>query len=773
MSSTTPPNPPLGRTPPGGPNGPFMVRRRPKPADPLVRPKKRPIPRPAAPGQPQPQGQQPQGYGQGQVRPTTANGTSTLPLQPPRHQPLASTLPQPKPIPSADDLTTNGFSGPLLSETYSDYPLVTTKRALREGLRHHIAKLISKKSVDPRDESQFTRPVRLQRRDPRATTTAPAGNEKEDANPRRGFRDPYAGLTEAERQEMEAKKEARAKEREDNLAQIAPSVNSGPKKVNAPKQRTQQVFKSIITPEEAAKSQIKYEEALPWHLEDFDNKNIWVGKYEAAMSETYATFVLERSGKMRMIPIDKWYKFTAKNQFKVLTIEEAEKHMARKIRDPRWFMEKEQARAQERELQRYARQRKIYTGQSRNAPVTDRFEGDDMDFDEDRFADDEEHVGLFDDDEDAKTAEKRIKQDQLKANIFDLKDEKDYDEEEHLEKKQKEDLKSFGKQVRKALQRREKNFDYSSGSDANPYSDDESTDESELERQKEEQKKSEEDPKRKDNQTDKPSGTSTKGSNTPSGRPKHTDPLKRAQAAARKRPGSPNLSDASGTDSSRKKPKNKHLSAQISNSQPTSRPISPVPQAQRKSSGTANANDTTPSTAQTATGAKKRIRTGPGKAGSASDVEKAANSGAEMSDSTMAKRMKLNVPGAKSKTGTPIGSRAGSPTPAGKAVTGSRASSPESSRGISTPSGSGSRRGSVSGANPSAGAPPPSSFPTASEIHAAIPASGILSNDLLRMFRSRLGNSRENHRRFIGIVKDVSVFGKEDKLLRPGVIKEA
>lgn len=47
----------------------------------------------------------------------------------------------------------------------------------------------------------------------------------------------------------------------------------------------------------------------------------------------------------------------------------------------------------------------------------------------------------------------------------------------------------------------------------------------------------------------------------------------------------------------------------------------------------------------------------------------------------MAKRMKLNVPGAKSKTGTPIGSRAGSPTPAGKAVTGSRASSPESSRG--------------------------------------------------------------------------------------------
>ncbi|KAF3480998.1 transcription initiation factor IIF subunit alpha [Arthroderma uncinatum] len=769
--SSTPPNPPLGRTPPGGPNGPFMVRRRPKPADPLVRPKKRPIPRPMVPGQNHGQGQ---GLGLGQARPSTTNGTSTLPIQPPRPQTSAPS--QPKPIPSADDLTTNGFSGPLLSETYSDYPLVTTKRALREGLRHHIAKLVSKKSVDPRDESQFTRPVRLQRRDPRATaSTTPAANDKEGENGRKGYRDPNHGLNEAEREELEAKKEARAKEREDNLAQIAPSASSGPKKTNAPKQRTQQVFKSIVTPEEAAKSQIKYEEALPWHLEDFDNKNIWVGKYEAAMSETYATFVLESSGKMRMIPVDKWYKFTAKHQFKALTIEEAEKHMAKKIRDPRWFMEKEQARAQERELQQYARQRKIYTGQTRTAPATDRFEGDDMDFDEDRFADDEEHVGLFDEDEDAKTAEKRIKQDQLKANIFDLKEEKDYDEEEHQEKKHKEDLKSFGKQVRKALQRREKNFDYSSGSDANPYSDEESTDESELERQREEQKKLDEDPKRKENQSDKPSGSSTKGTNTPSGRHKHSDPLKRAQAAARKRPGSPNLSDASGTDTSRKKPKNKHLSTQLSTSQPASRPISPAPQGQRKVSGANNANDGS-STGQAAAGAKKRIRNGPARAGSASDVERAAASGAEMSDGTLSKRLKLNMQGVKSKAGTPMGSRAGSPTPAGKAMGGSRASSPESNRvltylGISTPLGSGSRRGSVSGTNVAAGAPP-ASFPTATEIHAAIPATGILSNDLLRMFRSRLGNSRDNHRRFIGIVKNVSVFGKEDKLLRPGVVKE-
>jgi transcription initiation factor TFIIF subunit alpha len=45
--SATPPNPPPGRTPPGGPNGPLLKMRRPKAADPLVRPKKKPLPRPA------------------------------------------------------------------------------------------------------------------------------------------------------------------------------------------------------------------------------------------------------------------------------------------------------------------------------------------------------------------------------------------------------------------------------------------------------------------------------------------------------------------------------------------------------------------------------------------------------------------------------------------------------------------------------------------------------------------------------------------------------
>ncbi|PGG97297.1 transcription initiation factor TFIIF subunit alpha [Blastomyces parvus] len=725
MSSTPPNPPPPARAPPGQPGPPMRVRR--LKVDPLVRPKQRRIPRPPGQGQP----------GAGPV----ANGRvgSPRPLPPqaaPR--PAAPTKPT---IPSADDLTVNGFSGPLLSETYVDYPLITTKRAWREGFKYHVAKFASKKNIDPRDESSFTRPVRLQRRDPRASNTGPAA-DRDDQPPRR-----HGELNEAEREELEAKKAAREKERAENLAQIAPSAAMAQKKANAPKPRTQQVFKSKMTPEEIAKARIKYEEALPWHLDDFDNKGTWVGNYEAAMSETYAMFVLQNDGKIRMVPLDKWYKFTTKTPFKTLTIEEAEKFMAKKVKDPRWFAEKEQDRVQKKALEDYARQSKLFTGRREGSGVSEGFEGDDLDFEEDRFADDEEHAGIFDEDEDAKVAEKRIKEDQLKANIFDLKDEHMYDEEENQEKKEKEALKNFGKHVRKALQRREKNFDYSSGSDANPYSD-ESSDDSETERLKEEQQKLEEErtKKEKGKESDRNSGISTKGTNTPSGRPKHTDPLskKAASRAARKRPGSPNLSEASGTDTSRKKPKSKHGDVQ-----PGSRPMSPGPSGQRKPGVPADQ------------AGKKRSRNGPAGYGSGSDGERGVGSAAEMSDSTTtgAKKLKPNPPGVLSRTGTPRGSRAGSP--AGhlppRTGPGSGVNSPAPPTRTSTP-------GLPSSAN--------LAFPTASEIHSAIPPTGIASAELLKIFRPRIGDSKENHRKFIAIVRDVSIYGKEDKLLRPGVLKE-
>jgi transcription initiation factor TFIIF subunit alpha len=431
-----------------------MKIRRPRAADPLVRPKRRPPPGRNLAGNP------------------AANGApASRPTIPAQLGLRNATEPPPIRLPRSNlrpDLTVNGFSGSPLSAAVTDYPLVTTKRALREGLKHHVAKFISKKTIDPRNEQEFTRPVRLQRRDPRAKPADPDALKQEGGKfGALGVN----GMDEAEREEFEAKKAAREKEREENLAQIAPSAATAQKKTNYPKPKTQQVMKADMTAEEVARARVKYEEALPWNLEDFDNKNAWVGNYEAALSETYAMFVLEPTGKMRMVPIDKWYRFNARSAFKTLTIEEAEKFMSQKVKDPRWFMEKQQEAVRQKELDAYAKQSKVYRGRE---VATAGLDGNDMDFEEDRFADDEEvDAGLFEEDEDTKAAEKRIKQDQLKANIFNMKEEKDYDEEELKEKKEKEARKEFGKKVRKALQKREKNFDYSSGSDVNPYSDEE------------------------------------------------------------------------------------------------------------------------------------------------------------------------------------------------------------------------------------------------------------------------------------------------------------
>lgn len=79
---------------------------------------------------------------------------------------------------------------------------------------------------------------------------------------------------------------------------------------------------------------------------------------------------------------------------------------------------------------------------------------------------------------------------------------------------------------------------------------------------KEQERKAEEEKDKKE--------TLSKGNTTPSGRTKHTDALKKV--APRKRLGSP--SDASGTDTSRKKGKSKYS---FQASQPTSLSVSGTP----------------------------------------------------------------------------------------------------------------------------------------------------------------------------------------------------
>lgn len=357
---------------------------------------------------------------------------------------------------------------------YVDFPLVTSKRALREGLRYHIARFTSKKAVDPSDQNEFTRPVLLHRRDPKQPP------------PGKGIKDEDQIMTDdpidsKEREKQEIQKAEKEKQKAADLAQIAPTGNNASalaakKNQSFRNEKTTQVHRLDKTEEQKKMSDLKYEEALPWHLEDADNKNTWVGNYEAALSDTNVVLVVEGT-TFKMIPVEKWYKFTAKGQFKTFTIEEAEARLAKKTKESRWVMksneEKEAARMTQdaRKAMAGLFTVKAESNTFKNAGKSERQDMDDLDFNEtDLFQDDDEQVTVEpDNDEDAKDAQERVKRDRQAANVFDQANEADVDEEEEEDKKEQEQRRKLGKEVTKALRKRERNFVYNSDSD-HPYS---------------------------------------------------------------------------------------------------------------------------------------------------------------------------------------------------------------------------------------------------------------------------------------------------------------
>lgn len=254
----------------------------------------------------------------------------------------------------------------------------------------------------------------------------------------------------------------------------------------------------------------------------------------------------------------------------------------------------------------------------------------------------------------------------------------------------------------------------------------------------------------------KRSGVST-GTNTPSGRKEKHGGIasdregglkKSSSSKSLKRPGSPNLSDASGTDASlaRKKKKNRHLSS----TQPTpypSRPISPAnvpPSSSAPTSGIRR--DSNNSQLDPVNPAKKRKSLAPG-AGSDTETAPFSDGGAMSDNSRKQKRLKLNlIP--KDGTRSPavhtpqVRSRATSPKPTAAAPL--QAPRPE---------------------------PDPSSYPTATEVYAAIPLGGITTNDLSNKFRSRY--RKEDRSQMLTRIKEVARFDRPTRLLFPSELFKA
>lgn len=92
------------------------------------------------------------------------------------------------------------------------------------------------------------------------------------------------------------------------------------------KKRTRQIY--IANEEERKKKEI---EAAPWVIEDDDGQNNWTGQLEGGQHANYVLFVFSTDG-FKVVPADKWYKFTPKIQYATLTAEEAEEQVKQKRR---------------------------------------------------------------------------------------------------------------------------------------------------------------------------------------------------------------------------------------------------------------------------------------------------------------------------------------------------------------------------------------------------------------------------------------------------------
>jgi transcription initiation factor TFIIF subunit alpha len=328
---------------------------------------------------------------------------------------------------------------------------------------------VKQAEIDPTDQEHFPRPVTLQRRDPRQL--APGREVKEEP-----VEAPPANYEEAERMaQLKAQREA---QRAIDDAQKAPVLKEVERKRQQQKNKEErkgatQIHYQPRTEKQKKEAEIRYEEALPWHLEDADGKHVWVGQYEAPLSDQKVALIpYPETGGYRMVPLEKWYKFAPKRgAFQHLTIEEAEKIMGKKAAPTRWAI-----RDSDRSKAATAREesRRIMYGPTAVKQESSTFlrstrgektEHDDIDMSGDEFQDDDETAGFeAEKDEDSKDSKDRVRREQLAANLFGDADEKEVEKEEVEVKKEEEARKVLGKGLKKALRKRDKQFQYDSDS---------------------------------------------------------------------------------------------------------------------------------------------------------------------------------------------------------------------------------------------------------------------------------------------------------------------
>lgn len=376
---------------------------------------------------------------------------------------------------------------PTKQNTYNpaDYDVSTLRACTQqeiEDVKTHIMKFQSKQKVDPVDK--FTKPIRLHRKETKnlqyqLTRAEIEQRQKENAEYKRQEEEERLRLQEEREKngvvkevadlskvapEPKTEEEKKLEKQEKQLAQIAP--DGGARKNKVPfKKKTRQI-KAV---DEGAKK-LRYEEYYPWVMEDYDGKNTWVGSYEAGSSDAYVLLIADEKNKsFKMVPAEKVYRFTPRNKYSTLTLEEAEARMEKTNSVPRWLMK--HLDEKEQKLTRYERtKKKLRTVVGTSGGDEDKggrdSDNDDLDFEED-FADDEEAPIVDGDEEENRESERKIKKEMRSANAMGLHDETGDDEYDDLFESRKVDKE--GERLRKALNKTDMSGIYESDEDTNPY----------------------------------------------------------------------------------------------------------------------------------------------------------------------------------------------------------------------------------------------------------------------------------------------------------------
>lgn len=393
------------------------------------------------------------------------------------------------------------------------------KRFTRNVLRFH-----AKQEIDP---ATFEQPARLHRKDPKNLQFQLSLKEMADQQrmkkqqelqviqERIKFRQIQAlpdsmtdkevdelmaveGMNDEEKKVwMETKKrqdmyDQKMQQREKDMMKVAPDGEGKNGSALAKQQQKGQRKTKQVKVYNEAKRKLRYEEFYPWVLEDYDAKQAWVGNFEANETDAYCLFILDEAEKcFKMYPIDKFYKFTPRNKYATLTLEEAEAKMAEKSRVSRWLMSKMEKEVEDgtRIDSRY-RKAHIRTTMAQHDPL---FDDDDesnardeddagMDY-EDEFQDDEEAPIMEGPDDEKKLIESRMKKEMLKAaNMIEKSDDEDDEFGDLFDSKPKD---KESKKLKKALTKNAINEVYASDDDdVNPYLSEEDEDEEEDEANK-------------------------------------------------------------------------------------------------------------------------------------------------------------------------------------------------------------------------------------------------------------------------------------------------